>query len=334
MSGSFPANAVNATGPATNPSYVARQIDVSITLGEGSFGQTAGNQVKLSGLRVVASIAKRGMPSMDAASLRIYGLHPSLMNQLSTVGVLPTMDRQNNTVTIEAGDAIAGMTTVFTGDLYRAYQVLDEADTFFELECWTGMAAAMQPVQPTTYAVPFDVAGAMATLANRLNLSFENNGVQVTLQPSYLIGTYYDQVRALVRAAHIEAIIDSAATPPVLAIWPRNSTRGGARPLIQAASGLVGYPRFEQFGISFRTIFNPSIRFGGTVQMNTSLFPPATAGATSSPAEIRAAGPNGVWYIASLTLSLSSQEPNGPWFCDCAGARVADTPLPQGLPAA
>lgn len=325
-------NAVNATGAATNPSYVVREIDVSVTLGQGTFGQSGSSTAKLSGLRVVANIAKRGMPSMDQASIRVYGMEPSMMNQLSTVGVLPTMTRDNSAV-VEAGDATNGMTTVFSGTMQRAYQVLDQPDTFFQIDCWTGMLPAMQPVVPTSYATGFDVASAMSSLANKMGMVFENGGVQVRLPPSYFAGTYYDQVDAIRRAANIEATIDSGAVPPVLAIWPKNGTRGGTVPLIQKSSGLIGYPRWEQFGISFRTIFNPSIRLGGVVQINSTLFPPSAATAASSQEQLQAAGPNGFWYVNSLVLSLSSQEPNGPWFCDCAGARTADVPLPQGLPA-
>ncbi|HUA81241.1 MAG TPA: hypothetical protein VL997_12765 [Dyella sp.] len=327
-----PTNAVNATGSATNPSYVVRQINVGITLGEGTFGQTASNQVTLSGLRVVANIAKRGAPAMDQASLRIYGMPPALMNQLSTLGVPQPMARPNNTIIIDAGDAVNGMSTVFVGQIQNAYQVLDDENSFFQIDSWTGQLQAMIPATPTSFPGGFDVATAMAGLATKMGMAFENNGVQVRMPSSYFAGTYRDQVLRLAKAANIEAYFDSATANQfaTLAIWPKNGYRSSYPiPLIQASSGLIGYPKFMQYAIAFRCIFNPSLRLGGAVQINSTLYPPSNAQANSPRQQVQAAGANGIWYITKLALSLSSQEPNGPWFCECEGARLAGTPLPQ-----
>lgn len=314
-------------GPAS-PSYVARAIDVSITLGQGTFGQTASNAVSLSGLLVVASINKRGTPSFDQANLRIYGMQPSLMNQLSTLGVPQTMGRPNNIVSIRAGDAVNGMTTVFTGTLTRAYEVLSQPDTCFNIDSWAGWVQGMKPGPSISYPNGADVATIMASLANQMGLAFENSGVQISLASPYFAGTPLDQAQACARAANIEMAIDSGGNPPTLAIWPKTGTRGGAVPLISAASGLIDYPQFEQYGMSFRCIFNPSIRLGGQIKMQSTLYPPSDVTGGATEAQIQAAGPNGYWYVQSLTLDLASQQPDGPWFCACSCARTT-APIPQ-----
>jgi hypothetical protein len=138
-------------------SFVERAIDVSITLGEGTLGQTASKAVKLSGLRVKADIHKRGSATMDQGSIRIYGMTPSLMNQLSTLGVPQTMTRPRNTVTVDAGDAVNGMATIFVSEIHQAFQSLKEApESSFTLNCWAGQTAAMVPVAPTSTAFPWN----------------------------------------------------------------------------------------------------------------------------------------------------------------------------------
>jgi hypothetical protein len=91
----------------------------------------------------------------------------------------------------------------------------------------------------------------------------------------------------------------------------------------------VAYPKFQQYGLGFRCIFNPVIRMGSVVQINSTLYPPSSATSSSPAQPQQAAGPNGYWYVQSLNLDLAAQEVNGAWFCECSCARVAGTPLRQ-----
>ena len=107
-------------------SWTMKAIDITITLGTGTFGQTGQNTVKLSGLRSVVSIAKNGFPSMDRAEARVYGVDPSVMNTVSTLGIPLTMWRLGNTMLIEAGDVGGAMSVVYNGYLHQAYQNFDD----------------------------------------------------------------------------------------------------------------------------------------------------------------------------------------------------------------
>lgn len=99
--------------------------------------------------------------------------------------------------------------------------------------------------------------------------------------------------------------VDSGTNPPTLAIWPRNQTRAGTTPLISPATGLVGYPKFRDQGMSFRCLFNPALKLGGSIKMQSSIQPAS-----------------GLWYIVGpLVYNLSAQMPQGPWFCDAHCAK-------------
>lgn len=309
------------SGQVTGSSYAERKINVIVTLGEGTFGGSGSNTVKLEGLRVIATIQRRGIPSLSAAEIRLFGVPPSIMNKVSTLGVPLTVIRQNNTVTLEVGDDKAGMAVIFQGTIYNAWQNLDsQPETFLQIISQAGLLNKMKPVPATSYTGTADVATIMQGLATQMDRSFENNGVQVQLSNPYFPGTALDQAHAVARQANIEMDDDGAT----LAIWPKNKTRGGVAPLISVKTGMIGYPRYRDFGLEVRCLFNPSIKFGGKVVIESSLGSSATRVPTEGGtfAQHQAAGPNGEWYVNLLTYELAAQAPNGPWFCDLSCGRT------------
>ena len=306
-------------------SFVQRAIDITISLGSGVFGQTGANTVKLSGLRALVSVQKGGFPSMDQASVRIYGVQPSVMNAVSTLGVPLTMARRNSML-IEAGDAVNGMAVVYNGHILSAWQDFSEApETALSLVGNGGYEQALTPSQPISVQGTADVATLMQSIAGRMGWAFENAGVTVKLSNPYLSGTALKQAHDLARAADIELYCDTGTNPVTLAIWPKTGTRSGQVPLISAASGMVGYPSYQSNGMSLRTLFNPNVRLGGQIQVQSSIggAPTTITGSNQVPDGTQSGGPNGTWYvIGPLTHDLSAQVPGGPWFTDINAARV------------
>jgi hypothetical protein len=329
------------SSPPSGSSYVQRQLNFTITLGKGTFGQSGQNTVKLSNLRAKVDVLKGGFPAMDQAQIRIYGVQPAIMNQVSTLGIPLQMIRLGNTVTVEAGDTTNGFAVVYTGYMMRCWQDFSEApETSLQIEAFGGMAAALYPVPPITFPGSADVATIMSGLANTMGMRFENNGVQVKISSPYFAGTAMEQAHALARAANIEMYPDfsqpagnSSSQTPVaggtLAIWPKLGTRTKAIPLISAASGLVGYPQFESNGMTFTTLYNPNIFLGGQIQMQSSVGAAATTAPSDAPvpAGTQTGGPNGLWYVvAPLAHDLSSQLPGGPWFTSVHCQRIPGSP--------
>lgn len=316
-------SAAQNTGPA---SYAQRAINVSVTLGTGTFGQSGQNTVLLKGLRVTAAITKATFPTLDTAEIRVYGLTPTQMQSCSTLGVSTYMVRQRNTVLLEAGDVVNGMSTVFTGYIFNAWQDFDEIpDTALNIIAGGGGDQAVLPVPPLSQPTSFDVATVLSGLANRMQWVFENAGVNVQLPPSYFPGTALQQCHDIARAANINLYADTSKSPVTLAIWPKLGTRGGQIPLISAGTGLVGYPKYASNGISFKTIFNPNIILGGNIQMQSTVGgAPMTIGPGQAvPAGTQSGGPNGLWNVTGpLVHDLSAQLPNGPWFTEVNATRV------------
>lgn len=321
----------NTSGQPSGSSYAERAINITITLGQGSFGGSGQNTVKLTGLRSVVSILKGGFPSMDSAQIRVYGVQPSIMNQVSTLGIPLAMIRLGNTVTVEAGDSVNGMSVVYSGYMHECWQDFSEVpETSLQIMGYGGMNQSLTPVPPISFPGAADVATIMSGLATTMGMAFENNGVQVKLSNPYFAGTALEQMHAVARAANIEAYFDTTMPGGTLAIWPKNSTRATKNPpVVSAASGLIGYPLFESNGMSFRTLFNPNIMLAGKIQMQSSIGQaPTTVNDNSAvPAGTQSGGPNGLWYVvAPLSHDLSAQLPGGPWFTEVHCVRVPGTP--------
>lgn len=278
--------------------FSKRKIDLRFTLGRGDFGAAGQDAVDLKGYRVSASIDKAGGASMTKLNLRVWGLPLEIMNKLIILGRgIAQNARQNNTITVSAGDEEGGMAVVFLGDIIECWADFNSSpEVCLNVFASTGFISNLKPVPPTSYKGTVDAAVVMAGIAAQMSppVPLENSGVDVKLANPYYPGTLWQQALDCAREGQFNLFLDDT----VLAIWPQGTSRGGLIPDIGPDTGLVGYPTHTQGGIEFRTIFNPSIVFGGRVKLRSILTP--AIGDT--------------WRPAIVTHELESEMPNGKWF--------------------
>lgn len=270
-----------------------KRIDVTISLGTGQFGDTGANTVTITGARVHAGIQVFGGEAMPQLQLRIFGQPLERMNQMTTIGPINSAIMFNNSVLVAAGDD-SSMQTVYSGTIWEAWAEFQGVpEVPLNIVGLGGLAASLKPVGALSYTGSADVATIMQTLAETMGLAFENNGVSVQLSNPYFPGTALAQVRACARAADIYYAIDRGT----LAIWPKNGARQGDAVLISPETGMVGYPSFASNGLTLTTLFNPAIKPGGVVQVDSSL-------------QVA----RGQWTVLQVQHSLQSETPNGQWF--------------------
>lgn len=270
-----------------------KRIDVTLSLGTGQFGDTGANTVTITGARVHAGIQVFGGEAMPQLQLRIFGQPLERMNQLTTIGPINSAIMFNNSVLVAAGDDNS-MQTVYSGTIWEAWAEFQGVpEVPLNIVGLGGLAASLKPVGALSYNGAADVATIMQTLAETMGLAFENNGVSVQLSNPYFPGTALAQVRACARAADIYYAIDRGT----LAIWPKNGARQGDAVLISPETGMVGYPSFASNGLTLTTLFNPAIKPGGVVQVDSSL-------------QVA----RGQWTVLQVQHSLQSETPNGQWF--------------------
>lgn len=268
-----------------------KELRFIVTLGKGTFGSSGVNQVTLEGYRASVVVDKAGGAQMSTLRAQIWGVSQADMNSITTLQWKPG-DQISNTVEVYAIDG-AQQTLVFSGYIVNAwgnYQSMPAV--FLEIQAQHAYLGQLTPVAPRSYKGQIDVASVMSQIAASLGFTFENNGVTTQLSNTYLANTGVEQAKALARAAGISLYMDDL----VLAITPANTPRGGTIPQISSTTGMMGYPTFDGIGVTIKSLFNPSVKFGGSIQVLSSI--PQAAGQ---------------WIVVSLSYRLESEKDRGAW---------------------
>lgn len=274
-----------------------KRLKFIITLGTGKFGASNNDQVTLEGYRATVDIDKAGGMMMGTLRAGIYGVTQDDMNSITTLQWKP-QEIIPNTVEVYAIDGDTE-TLVFAGNIVNAwgdYQTMP--DVYLRLQAQSAFVNQLKPVPPRSFQGSIDVASVMSQIARDLGYNFENNGVSVSLTDVYLPNTGLEQAKDLAHAANIDLYLDDKT----LAITPANSPRGDMIPEISAESGLIGYPTFDGIGVNFKTLFNPSVTFGGRIKLVT---------------DIKQA--KGEWIVTSIGHRLESEKPGGAWLSNVRG---------------
>lgn len=287
--------------------FTQKEISVTISLGTGQFGDTGANTVTLSGLRTKAEIQQFGGDAMPQVQLLIYGLPPSMMNQLTAIGPINSAVLFKNSVIVAAGDSGSALTTVYSGSIWQAWADYNQIpESALNISAVGGLAASLKPVAATSYTGSADVGTIMQSLASLAGLSFVNHGVSVQLSNPYFPGTALSQIRECAQAADCNLTIENGT----LEIWPKNGSRNLlSTPIVSAQTGMVGYPTFSSNGLMVTTMFNPSIKIGGQFTVQSSILPA-----------------DGTYVATQVSHSLESITPDGQWFTHILGV-----PLQGGI---
>lgn len=277
-------------------SFVQRKLTLTVTLGAGDFGDSGtSNTATLEGYWADATITKSNLPAGDSCEVRVWGISQTLANQISRLGKPLSADRKN-LLSIQAGDDVSGMTLLFNGLIWTAYQDFEAMpEVALVMTCNSGVQPYTTPGAPFTYNGTIDAANIAQTLATQMGLGFVNNGVSVQLSSPYLPGTPMEQFNRLKDQADFYGAIDAAN---VLSIWPKGSPNGSAQDVTIAPPNLVGYPQYSDTGIIIRALFQPGLAIGEVFNLQTSITPV-----------------NGQWQTWALRYDLSTR-PDGPWFME------------------
>jgi hypothetical protein len=272
--------------------FAQRIINTTVSLAQGAF-EGGGNSATLTGLRTSLKIEQARGQSQGSFEMAIYGMTLSQMNQLSTLGTEFTQ-RGNNRITIDAGDSINGVSTIYMGYIMDAW--IDgqaQPNVPFRINGQSVGYQAVKPVTPTSYKGPTPVATIMGGLAGLLGMTFENNGVTGVLSNPYFAGDAHSQVVACAKAAGCEYAYDKGT----LAICPPNGSRAKTPVLISPQTGLVGYPMFRQTALILRVLLNTSVAALCPITVQS---------------DITAAC--GQWTVNNVVYELDSIVPHGRWF--------------------
>lgn len=282
-------------------SFSLKTIQLIITLGKGNFSE-GGNTKTIEGLACDVSVTKPGLPEKNSASVKVWGLKYDDMSQLTMLAFRP-LESHHNIITIKAGELGKALSLVFHGEITSAFADFNGApDVCMEIESDTGSYPQQLARSPVTVQGEAKADKLFAQFSADAGYSFDNQGVEASVQNAWFPGSPIEKMTKLARDIGCELLIDDGA----VVTMPAGQARAGNAVLLSADTGLIGYPTFNQDGISCRCVYNPDLQQGGLIKVE-SIVPRAS----------------GTWKITKLTHNLSAYNPDGgPWDTEVEAAYV------------
>jgi hypothetical protein len=267
----------------------------------GNFKSSNKNTLTIEGLRILATVEAFGGCVSPQANIKIFGLSEAVINELTDFKV-NTDGVKKNTIRIEAGDVGSVLSEVFVGDMMKVYgDYGGMPDVSLVVQAQTNMYHQLNPVPPLSVNGTADVAVLMKSLADKMGLVFEDLGVKVQLAYPYFANTLIVQAIEIAKAADIALFFDKN----IMVIAPKGTPRKCQVPLINAKTGLIGYPTIcDTNRIKFKCLYNPAIQFLGSVKLETAV-------------DIA----NGLWLAVGFSQQLESEQSNGAWFTEVSCVR-------------
>lgn len=304
-------------------SFTKRNLRYVIDLNQGgtpnnsapSEFDNGSNALTIDGIRSVASIQSviGGDTAFGGrALLQLWGMKPSDMAQLSTLGFDQAKINKNkvSVFAYDEGDS-ANAVQVFSGGIFVAHINYNAMpDVSLTLECYATIGLQTQVVSPTSVKGSGDVAAMLQGLCAACDppMTLVNNGVSAKLVNPAYTGSAFDQITSICCDAGIpHTIVDGKLT-----IWPNGTNVGGVVIETGPNDGMVGYPEYTQIGIDITMEFNPEIQLGRQIKIKQA----------SGDKPLPVPGVPGTFWINVVEHELSSQMPGGSWFTHASVSNI------------
>jgi len=260
-------------------------IRISINMGDGT-------QKTFSGLACDVSITKNGLPDLNTARGRVFGMSLENMAQLTVLAFKP-LSYLHNKLVIEAGTENA-LHVIFRGELRSASADFNSApDVSWRFEASSGCYPMLMPKPPVAVSGTVQASELISSLATEAGYSFKNEGVSASIRRGVFNGSPIEKAKSIAEQIGAQLLIDDDE----ITLLPLNSARSGTRIVLSDESGLIGYPEFTSEGIHCKCLYQPELQMAGSVEIK-SIVPKAS----------------GSWKIYKLTHNLSAFHPTGgPW---------------------
>lgn len=270
-------------------SFTLKTIRLVITLGKGQFSE-GGNTKTIEGLACDVSITKPGLPEKNSATVKVWGLKYDDMAQLTMLAFRP-LESQKNLISIFAGEKDGSLPLAFAGEITSAFADFNAApDVVMQFEADTGTYAQQIAEPVLTVDGETSAESLFSKFAAAAGYSYENQGVTSSVKNIWVPGSPITKAEKLSKDLGVNLLIDDGT----LITLPAGQARKGNAVLLNKESGMVGYPTFNQDGISLRCLYNPDLVFNGLVKVE-SIVPRAS----------------GTWRITKLTHNLTAYIPGG-----------------------
>lgn len=283
--------------------YKKRSLKFQFTLKEGKFSEPDNNILTLENIKAEIEIGAYGGVSGTTMEGRVFGLSLDLMAKLSYKGIQLDGAKQN-LLKVWADDE-----PVFFGTITNCFADFNQTPDVALII--SGNATGYEqsiPVPPFSAKGSVDVADIINSIAASIGYSVVNSGVSFKLLNPYFDGNPIEQIRKAAKSAGIN--FDPRLG--VIYIWPQTGYVDDIKPFISPQNGLLGYPVFSNYGVTFQCNYSSLIIIGRRIQLETSL-PNAS----------------GIYTMQAATHHLSSWMEGGPWTTICRASIAQLTSIRQ-----
>lgn len=276
--------------------FTKKKIRLEITLQYGKFGNGT-NTVIIEDLPISVSIKKEGFPSMNTAKIFVTGLSSELMEALTFLNYrILTINR--NYISIYAGDE-SGMSLAFSGEISLAKPNFNNAPSVrMEFDAFTGYSSRMVAAPPLSIKGNIPVSDLCSQIAEKMGFNFVNDGVDKIAKNPRLSGSDMNKLINLAKDYNIGINVDDGTV--------RIFNKGASERVMLSVNdenGLIGYPSFEQNGISCSVEYTPNVRLWDKFEIQTVL-----------------SKASGQWFIQSIEHRLDANIQGGLWQTDLKGS--------------
>ncbi len=276
-------------------SFNTKEIEIQIEVNRALLtANSEENIIKISKLAIDVEIEKNGLPDKTSAKIKIYGLSLNLMEELSALN-LKANEVRNHRISLYAGDDSDSLNLIFQGEITRAFANFNNMpDISFELHALTGYFPSLMPAFPMSYKGEIPAFALLSALCLTMGYSFENKGFFGSLRNPILSGSLFEKAMKIAKHIGAELICDNCK----FILMPKYTSLSTTAYNLSAENGLIGYPVFDNEGLSIRALHSSNYQLNSLIQLD-SIVPRAS----------------GLWRIISVRHVLSANNPNNlAWF--------------------
>lgn len=253
---------------------------------------------RLEGLSFRAKVSRKRGAVLSEANVSIANLTRSDIEYLTTYMspyVNPGIKKKIN---IYAGYDTIGYGRIFTGDIYKALPS-DIPDTWLNIEAKSLFYQNRIPISYSATNISMEEAG--KSIANQLGLNFD---WQADTQKNIDIFNFRGSKAQLIEKYNSFGDVVAFEDNGVFKVQNKTSKRESNQiKLISAATGMIGIPEPDQFGVKVKTFVDPSLACGDWIKLESD----------------RLKAVNGEYQIYSLDFDITSREQA--YYCDIYAKR-------------
>jgi len=267
--------------------YKKRSLKFQFTLKDGAFDEQGNDVLSLDNVKAEVEIGAYGGYSGTTLEARVFGLSINQMAMLSYKGIQLNGAKQNMMKLWADG------VPIFYGAITNCFSDMNQMpDAPLIISAFaTGFDQSI-PTPPFTKNGIASVSDIITSIAKSIGYEVINNGVISQIENPYFDGNPIEQINQCAHTAGIN--VDFRLQ--VIYIWPQGKQVDDKVPFISPQTGLMGYPVFSNYGITFQCQYSDLIIRGRNVKVETSL-PNAS----------------GIYNIQQATHHLSTWSEGGPW---------------------